>query len=100
MSGSTASYISNFVTDARTNFLDQHLIEKAIDSIPESESYLGYSLPIGDIPASNDYIFYRPVAPLGGKLSWHVNIAPTALGRAVRDELKNILDNLTKRIKL
>ncbi|WP_264564695.1 DUF4062 domain-containing protein [Flavobacterium sp. N3904] len=94
VSGSTASYITKFVTNDKVEAINEELLNKAISSIPEGTKPFGELLGFEQIPGGNDYYYYRPMKHSGDEGEIIIGITPTALGDAVRKELIDLKANL------
>lgn len=96
VSGSTASYITKFVSKDKVEAINEELLDKAISSIPEGTKQFGEMLGFEQIPDGNDYYYYRPLRHSGDEGEIIIGISPTALGDAVRKELIDLKINLKK----
>ena len=94
LSGSTASFITNYVEKTETETINVQIIQKAIDSIPEGLHIWGEILGCEQIPGPNDYYFFTPIRHSGDEGEMIIGISPTALGKAVRNELIDIRNNI------
>jgi hypothetical protein len=97
VSGSTASYITKFVSKDKVEVINEELLDKAIDSIPEGTKPFGEILGFEQIPGGNDYYYFRPLRNSGDEGEIIIGITPTALGDAVRKELLDLKTNLKKK---
>ena len=97
VSGSTASYITNYINEEPTDNLSLEILDKAIDSIPNETAVWGEILGFENIPGANDYFYFRPIKQSGDEGEIIVGISPTALGKSVRDELKDLKDKMKKK---
>jgi hypothetical protein len=97
MSGSTASYITKFVSKDKVDAINEELLDKAIGSIPEGTRPFGEIMGFEQIPGGNDYYYFRPLRHSGDEGEIIIGITPTALGDAVRKELIDLKANLKKK---
>lgn len=86
-SGSTASYLTKYIIKSETDIVNKEMIEEAIKSIPEKEGIWGEILGFEPIPKSNNYYYFIPIKHSGDEGEMIISISPTALGKAVRNEL-------------
>jgi Domain of unknown function (DUF4062) len=97
VSGSTASYITKFVTKEKVEAINGELLDKAIASLPKGTTRYGEILDFEQIPGSNDYYYFRPLKYSGDEGEVIIGITPTALGDAVRKELIELKTNLKEK---
>jgi hypothetical protein len=97
VSGSTASFITKFVSKDKVEAINEELLDKAIGSIPEGTKPFGEILGFEQIPGGNDYYYFRPLRNSGDEGEIIIGITPTALGDAVRKELLDLKTNLKKK---
>lgn len=97
VSGSTASYITKFVSKVKVEAINEELLDKAIGSIPIGTKPFGEILGFEQIPGGNDYYYFRPLRNSGDEGEIIIGITPTALGDAVRKELVDLKTNLKKK---
>lgn len=96
VSGSTASYITNYITDDSVEYIDKEIAEKAIGSLPEKTGVWGEILGFEQVPGPNDYYYFQPLRHSGDEGEIIVGISPTALGKSVRKELEDILKSINE----
>lgn len=97
VSGSTASYITKFVSGEKVDHLTEDLIDKALSSLPKGVTPWGELLGHEQIPGPTDYYYFRPLFPAGDEGEVFVGISPTALGDAVRKELEDLKHKISKK---
>jgi hypothetical protein len=97
VSGSTASFITKYVTNDKIEAINGELLDKAIASLPEGTKSFGEFLSFEQIPGSNDYYYFRPLRHSDDEGGVIIGITPTALGDAVRKELIDLKTNLVEK---
>ncbi|MGA2407163.1 MAG: DUF4062 domain-containing protein [Bacteroidales bacterium] len=96
LSGSTATYITKYVTGKKIETINLELLDASINSLPERTKPFGETLGFEQIPGSNDYYYFQPLRISGDEGEIIIGITPTALGDAVRKELIDLKKNIKK----
>jgi hypothetical protein len=95
LSPSAVNFLNTYFKVEAGTIITKDILEKGIAAIPESPSEWGKLLSFESIPTSNDLFYFYPLRNQGdeGEMIW--GIAPTALGKSVREEFQQLF-NRTK----
>lgn len=96
VSGSTGTYISNYISVNVHSSSEEDLINKAIESIPEKPQIKGELIDSSLIPSSSDYFYFFPIED---EENYLIGMSASALGKAVRKELEELSKKLKKKRK-
>ena len=95
LSGSTASFISKNYEMGDSKTVSAEILQLAIDKIPENVQQFGEFLGSESIQNySNEFVYSFPLRHSGDEGEIIMGISPTALGRSVRSELKELVKKI------